>query len=103
MCYKLELFHACDGGSVTELRQNLSFRTLPQQESDPEVHAKMLAKLKNGEAVQIMKPNWKVVRPFHLVGGLVAIFGIFPYIGFLIIPIDVDIFQRGSNHQPVMV
>ena len=25
----------------------------------------------------------------------------FPYIGFLIIPIDVHIFQRGSNHQPV--
>ena len=25
---------------------------------------------------------------------------IFPYIGFLIIPIDFDIFQRGSNHQP---
>ena len=29
-------------------------------------------------------------------------FFIFPYIGFLIIPIDFHIFQRGSNHQPVM-
>ena len=27
-------------------------------------------------------------------------FFIFPYIGFLIIPIDFHIFQRGSNHQP---
>ena len=27
-------------------------------------------------------------------------FFIFPYIGLLIIPIDVHIFQRGSNHQP---
>ena len=32
----------------------------------------------------------------YLVGGLVAIFGIFPYIGLLIIPIDVHIFQRGK-------
>ena len=28
---------------------------------------------------------------------------IFPYIGFLIIPIDCHIFQRGSNHQPDIV
>ena len=27
----------------------------------------------------------------------------FPYIGFLIIPIDFHIFQRGSNHQPVTI
>ena len=31
-----------------------------------------------------------------LVGGLVAIWIIFPYIGFLIIPIDFHIFQRGG-------
>ena len=31
-----------------------------------------------------------------LVGGLVAIFWIFPYIGLLIIPIDFHIFQRGG-------
>ena len=37
----------------------------------------------------------------NLVGGLVAIF-IFPYIGNFIIPIDFHIFQRGSNHQPVI-
>ena len=37
-----------------------------------------------------------------LVGGLVAIFGIFPH-GNVIIPIDFHIFQRGSNHQPVML
>ena len=30
-------------------------------------------------------------------------FYIFPYIGFLIIPIDFHIFQRGSNHQPDML
>ena len=35
-----------------------------------------------------------------LVGGLVNINFIFPYIGNFIIPIDVHIFQRGSNHQP---
>ena len=32
----------------------------------------------------------------HLVGGLVAIWIIFPYIGLLIIPIDFPIFQRGG-------
>ena len=35
-----------------------------------------------------------------LVRGLVAIFGIFPEILGIIIPIDFHIFQRGSNHQP---
>ena len=30
-------------------------------------------------------------------------FFIFPYIGLLIIPIDFHIFQRGSNHQPVVM
>ena len=35
-----------------------------------------------------------------LVGGLVAIFGIFPEILGTIIPIDFHIFQSGSNHQP---
>ena len=30
-------------------------------------------------------------------------FFIFPYIGNLIIPIDFHIFQRASNHQPVVV
>ena len=39
----------------------------------------------------------------NLVGGLVAIFWIFPYIGNLIIPIDFHIFQRGWNHQPVII
>ena len=41
---------------------------------------------------------------YQLVGGLDVVwlpFFIFPYIGFLIIPIDVHIFPRGSNHQPV--
>ena len=36
----------------------------------------------------------------NLVGGLVAMNFIFPYIGNFIIPIDVHFFQRGSNHQP---
>ena len=31
------------------------------------------------------------------------IWTIFPYIGNVIIPFDFHIFQRGSNHQPVMV
>ena len=35
-----------------------------------------------------------------LVGGLVAIFGIFPYIGLLIIPIDELIFFRGVAQPP---
>ena len=38
-----------------------------------------------------------------LVGGLVAIFYFPINIGFLIIPIDFHIFQRGSNHQPVRI
>ena len=38
-----------------------------------------------------------------LVGSLVAMSFIFPYIGLLIIPIDFHIFQRGSNHQPVWI
>ena len=42
-------------------------------------------------------------KKYHLVGGLVAINLIFPYIGFLIIPIDFVIFFRGVAlaHQPV--
>ena len=36
----------------------------------------------------------------HLVGGLVAMFYIFPYIGFLIIPIDELIFFRGVAQPP---
>ena len=47
--------------------------------------------------------SWSMCRMFHnlsLVGGLVAIFWIFPEILGIIIPIDVHIFQRGSNHQP---
>ena len=41
---------------------------------------------------------------WSLVGGLVAIFYFPTNIGFLIIPIDVHIFQRGgSNHQAVEV
>ena len=43
--------------------------------------------------------DWLAINS-NLVGGLVAIFGIFPYIGNFIIPIDFHIFQRGSNHQP---
>ena len=40
----------------------------------------------------------------YLVGGLVAIFGMFPYIGNFIIPVDELIFFRGvQNHQPVIV
>ena len=39
----------------------------------------------------------------YLVGGLVAIFYFPINIGFLIIPIDVHIFQRGSKHQPVTI
>ena len=42
--------------------------------------------------------TWKI----YLVGGLVAIWIIFPYIGNVIIPIDLHIFQRGSKHQPVI-
>ena len=41
-----------------------------------------------------------VKEGIYLVGGLVAIFGIFPYIGFLIIPIDFHIFQRGGPGPP---
>ena len=37
-----------------------------------------------------------IVSYKYLVGGLVAIWIIFPYIGFLIIPIDFHIFQRGG-------
>ena len=36
-------------------------------------------------------------------GGLVAIFYFPINIGFIIIPIDFHIFQRGSNHQPGLV
>ena len=35
----------------------------------------------------------------ELVGGLVAIFGIFPYIGILIIPIDFHIFQNTNQER----
>ena len=45
-------------------------------------------------------PGKKHSKSQGLVGGLVAINFIFPYIGVLIIPIDFHIFQRGSNHQP---
>ena len=52
--------------------------------------------------------TWRQIDPTvaqhpYLVGGLVAIFGIFPFIlGMLIIPIDVHIFQRGgpTTHTP---
>ena len=44
---------------------------------------------------------WFPVDFFYLVGGLVAIFYFPIYIGNVIIPIDVPIFKRGSNHQPV--
>ena len=40
--------------------------------------------------------------PF-LVGGLVAMNFIFPYIGNFIIPIDVHIFRRGWKHQPAFI
>ena len=45
--------------------------------------------------------GWNSWFPPMLVGGLVAMFYFPINIGFLIIPIDVHIFQRGSNHQPV--
>ena len=45
----------------------------------------------------VAKATW------NLVGGLVAIFGIFPSIGNVIIPIDFPIFQSGSNHQPEII
>ena len=39
---------------------------------------------------------WDILKPVtYLVGGF-GIFFIFPYIGFLIIPIDYHIFQRGG-------
>ena len=38
--------------------------------------------------------------PQKMTGSWFGTFFIFPYIGFLIIPIDFHIFQRGSNHQP---
>ena len=43
-----------------------------------------------------------MLRQPHLVGGLVAIFGIFPYIGNNHPNWRTHIFQRGSNHQPAM-
>ena len=53
-----------------------------------------------GRSVEV---PWEKPWESDLVGGLVAIFFIFPYLGNFIIPIDFHLFQRGSNHQPVMV
>ena len=51
--------------------------------------------------------KWKFpkmrVSPKSSSGWWFGTFYIFPYIGFLIIPIDFHIFQRGSNHQPVIL
>ena len=48
-------------------------------------------------ATLAMENGWKwCVYKWPMVGGLVAINLIFPYIGFLIIPIDFHIFQRGG-------
>ena len=44
--------------------------------------------------------GWKSPKVQWLVGGLVAIF--FLHILGIVIPTDFHIFQRGSNHQPVM-
>ena len=52
------------------------------------------------------KPGGEVaVRPWKSLGsidntGWFGTFFIFPFIGFLIIPTEFHIFQRGSNHQP---
>ena len=46
---------------------------------------------------KIHEDQWESMEiQTKLVGGLVAINFIFPYIGFLIIPIDFHIFQRGG-------
>ena len=65
-----------------------------------------------GFAAALGHPGWLTwaensyetsIASHSLVGGLVAIFYFPRNIGFLIIPIDFHIFQRGSNHQPVAV
>ena len=53
-----------------------------------------------GESLE-ENPQKKLGFQKDLVGGLVAMNFIVPYLGFLIIPIDFHIFQRGGpNHQP---
>ena len=80
-------------------------------EEHPSLAVSFRRKLQPPRSTDCCPPDWSIYvqecvdslerqRMSLLVGGLVAIFCMFPYIGFLIIPIDFHIFQRGSNHQP---